>query len=422
MKRIFITLFIIALVLSSCSFSNKVATPVSFDPPETLSTDVTIEGNQALYSGLSYSGTGIDAEIIDINGTAVVCPTLPNDELNEQLRSMLADYLSVLDLPFSPRLIDFDTFDAFNARTFSFYISDSSDLYNYKNVSFSYNLETLTKSSISDYFSDIALPRILYEVCNDPDAVIETFFVSDDGFYFTSDNTEYFISSLYLNEEDVFTVFHPNDYYPVIDKNEKYVALTFDDGPNPYTTTKLVNMLNDKGVKATFFMLGYNIEEYKYIVNKIYKSGHDIGIHSYKHDNFSLMKSDDIISDIDKCANLVYSIIGKRPYLVRPPYGAVDMKKLSDTDYFFVNWNVDPADWKLDSAQEIADEAIKYVRPGSIILLHDIYKASCDAAEIIVDTLLEKGYRFVTISEYFNLNGKKADNKLHFYLEDYNVE
>ena len=169
-------------------------------------------------------------------------------------------------------------------------------------------------------------------------------------------------------------------------------------------------------------MVGYNIEEYPYLVKKVYSEGHDIGVHSYGHSNYSQLPFDKVLEDVDKCSNLIYSTIGKRPYLVRPPYGDIKEEEIDTPDYFFVNWNVDPYDWKLSSADEIAKDAIKHTRTGSIILLHDIYTVSCEAADLIITDLKQKGYRFVTISEYFDLNGKKADNKLHFFLEDYNVE
>lgn len=424
MKRVFNYLFIsLFIILTSCSVSERTdSIPVS-DTLPLFSSEQILTPEEALLSGQSYLADGVTSTITNIADSLVVLPALPTQELIDSLYTDISTYLTSLELPLGNKILDFYYEDGFSTRTFTFYLSNSSDIYNFPKFRFSYNTETLKKAEISDFLEEEEVVYLLNELYGAEALTINSFAVNSNGLTLFSNGNQYFIDRALVEiEPDEIRVFHPSDYYPVTNPKEKYVAITFDDGPNPYTTPGLLDMLNEKGVKATFFMIGYNIEEYGYIVKKVYNEGHDIGIHSYGHTNYLTLTPEEIIADLDKCSNLIYTIVGKRPYLVRPPFGNINISEIDTDKYFFVNWNVDPLDWQYDSPEMIAKEAIKYVRNGSIILLHDIYKTSCDAAEIIIDELLKDGYRFVTLSEYFDLNGKKTDNKLHFFLEDYNVE
>lgn len=439
MRRLIFLLFIAVFVFSSCSFNSS--TPVSntnYDY-EMLSSDESLSSSDSLISGETYHKYNIDTKKEYFSKTEAVIPVLPTDELNDDLKYYISEFIEELDYPFEPKFVDFFFEDIYPSRTFTFYISDNSELFNGSKLFFSYNTSTNQITRLEDFLEQETIEQFFGN--NLPKRVSK---VSNDGIFAYADGKEIYVSSEYykkesfteaeaekeqeeekeeqtlIDEENFITEFHPDSYKPVTNSNEKYVALTFDDGPNPLTTLKLLDILSEKDVRATFFMVGYNIEEYTSTVKKVYDSGHDIGIHSYKHSNYDTMNGEDILSDLDKCSELINSIIGKEPYLVRPPFGNLDTEKIENDTYFFVNWNVDPLDWKTNSSQEIAQNALDAVRSGSIILLHDIYQASCEAAEIIIDSLKEEGYRFVTISEFYDLNGKKTDNKLHYFRGDFN--
>lgn len=423
MKRVLFLLVFFVFILTSCSVSEHPELIVQSETLPLISSEQVLLPKESLLSGKSYFDLSLNSEVIKIGDTSVVLPEMPSQELADFLICDIEAYLNSLELPLGQKVLDFHYDEGFSTRTFTFYLSDSSDFYNLPNLHFSYNVETLKRAEISDFFESDELLTICNELYGVEEITVDSFAVSAEGVTLFSNGNPLFIEAAYVKRDpDEISVFYPNDYHPVTDPKEKYVAITFDDGPNPYSTPGLLDMLDKKGVKATFFMIGYNIEEYGYIVKKVYNGGHDIGIHSYGHSNYLALSPEEIINDLDKCSNMIYSIVGKRPYLVRPPFGNIDISKIDTEKYFFVNWNVDPLDWQYDSPEVIANEALKYIRSGSIILLHDIYKTSCEAAEIIIDKLLKDGYRFVTLSEYFDLDGKKTDNKLHFFLEDYNVE
>lgn len=415
MKKVSLLFIFLLLFLTSCSFSSHINSHFAYESESALN----IESACTPTANLAYaSTTNEDISVMDMGGTIVAFPKISNPNVEEILSMEIESFLHSLDLPFKPSYVDFFVSEAYNTRTYTFFVSDTLDTIRDHTYRFSYDVNSFEKKHVLDFVSAERFLELTGEECN----TVDSFEILSNGLNAFIGDSAYFISSDEFDIEKQISVFFPENYAPVIDKNEKYVAITFDDGPNPYSTTDLLKVLKDNDVKATFFMVGYNIEEYPGIVRKVYNDGHDIGIHSYGHANYSLMEFDDVLSDIDKCSDLIFNAVGKRPYLVRPPYGSINVQYIETDDYFFVNWNVDPCDWKLTSAEEISAEAVKYTRPGSIILLHDIYNVSCDAADIIIKKLKADGYRFVTISEYFNLQGKKPDNKLHFYLEDYNVK
>lgn len=425
MKKIVLIFTVLMCLLTSCSFSSE--SPAAYTPPMVATLEreeLPLGANSSIYYAETYVNDGVKIDIVEINGTKTAIPVLPTKELSQQLLLELDSYVTSLDLPFRPRSVDFTLSRSFSIVTYTFYVSDNNKFSDIPYYRFSYNETTCLKPEISDIITVRAFNDIMHQLYTIKDFsskfTVDAIHANVNGIDIISGDDVYFIDGFYLHNATGMRVFDPDDYEPVKDGETKYVALTFDDGPNPQTTLDLLKMLDNKNVKATFFMVGYNVENYPSVVKAVCDGGHDIGIHSYGHTDYSAMAFNKVEEDLDRCSNLVYSIIEKRPYLVRPPFGSIKTGEIDSSNYFFVNWNVDPLDWKHDSPDIIADEAIKYTKTGSIILLHDIYKSSCDAAEIIIDDLTAKGYRFVTISEYFDLNGKSPDNKLHFYREDYN--
>ena len=185
-----------------------------------------------------------------------------------------------------------------------------------------------------------------------------------------------------------------------IDKNKPMIALTFDDGPN-YNTGKILDILNKYNVKATFFLLGKNIENNKDIIKKMNGYGMEIGNHTYSHKLLTKLKKDKIKEEFNKTNDLIYSITGKYPTLTRPSYGSTNNKirKLINTP--IIIWDIDTLDWKYHNSNKIYNKVISKVKDGDIILMHDIYSATSNSLELIIPKLLEEGYELVTVSELF---------------------
>lgn len=177
------------------------------------------------------------------------------------------------------------------------------------------------------------------------------------------------------------------------------VALTFDDGPSSTYTKKLLKGLKKRGVKATFFLTGNRIESNKKLVKKMKKDGHIIGNHTYSHIDLAKTGYDEAKKEIEDTNKAIMEVTGEKPKYLRPPYGDWNDKLLDETDMSIVLWSVDPEDWKDRNADVVAKRVIKSTRPGDIILLHDIFETSVEAAFKIIDELQDKGYTFVTIDQ-----------------------
>ena len=177
------------------------------------------------------------------------------------------------------------------------------------------------------------------------------------------------------------------------------VALTFDDGPHPYLTDRLLDGLKERGVKVTFFMLGKNIKENENTVKRVAQEGHLIGNHSYSHPEFHHMNEADICAEVAKTYNLVYEATGKETEFIRPPYGEWRDSYGCNLDMIPVIWTIDTEDWKTENVDAIVNHVADRVKENDIILMHDYYESSVTAALRIVDYLLENGYDLVTVDE-----------------------
>ncbi|MCI8326518.1 MAG: polysaccharide deacetylase family protein [Lachnospiraceae bacterium] len=183
------------------------------------------------------------------------------------------------------------------------------------------------------------------------------------------------------------------------DSQKKKVALTFDDGPDPEYTKKLLDGLKERDVKATFFLLGKQVALYPDVVKKMHKEGHVIGNHSYDHVNLATLSATDAENQIKKTNELLHQITGEYPEYLRPPFGNEPKESASAKDMITVLWNVDPLDWCCGSSSKIVSKVVKDVEENDIILLHDASESSVKAALAIVDQLKKDGYEFVTVEE-----------------------
>lgn len=196
-------------------------------------------------------------------------------------------------------------------------------------------------------------------------------------------------------------------------KDKKLLALTFDDGPSVSTTKKLLDGLRERDAKVTFFVVGNRVKQHPEIVKKAYDDGHSIGSHTYSHKNLKNLTDKELKREIDRANNEIEEAIGKTTTIVRPPYGEYDKRVINTSGMTFILWSVDPQDWKYRDADIVYKHIIDNAKDGSIILLHDLYGTSVDAALMAIDTLLEEGYAFVSLEELeqlgkIDLNSNKA--------------
>lgn len=180
---------------------------------------------------------------------------------------------------------------------------------------------------------------------------------------------------------------------------DKKVALTFDDGPHPYYTEMLLDGLKERGVKATFFLIGDSIDGNEDIVKRMYDEGHLIGNHTYHHVQLNKETVVQQCNEITISNNKIFEITGYMPEFLRPPFGAWDKTKDCGVEMIPVLWSIDPLDWKDQNTNLVVKRILSKVKDGSIILLHDVYKTSVEAALIVVDKLQAQGYEFVTADE-----------------------
>lgn len=198
------------------------------------------------------------------------------------------------------------------------------------------------------------------------------------------------------------------DNYDILNytKSDKLVAFTFDDGPS-YNTIKIVNTLVKYDSKATFFLVGNQIEKYAKTMDVLVKNGMDIGNHTYSHKELTKLRDKEILKEIDLTNEVIYNKTGIKPMFLRPSYGAMNkrIKKLSTMP--IIVWNIDTLDWKYHNSNKIKDKILKYVSDGDIILMHDTYVATLNAVEMVIPELKKQGYKIVSVSELFKYKGVK---------------
>ena len=186
--------------------------------------------------------------------------------------------------------------------------------------------------------------------------------------------------------------------FPV--KAADYVALSFDDGPSGDNTAALMQVLEEKGVKATFFLCGYRMELYPDTTKALSEAGHELGLHGYQHVCMDGLSQEELTNEIKDV--WIEKLTGQHPTLLRPPCGAFNEQVCAEAKrqgMKVILWSVDPEDWKYPDKGKIVRHVCDNTRPGRIILLHDLYPATVAATGEIIDNLRAKGYQFVTVSE-----------------------
>ena len=186
---------------------------------------------------------------------------------------------------------------------------------------------------------------------------------------------------------------------PAPTTGNKVIALTFDDGPGPYTA-HLLDILDQYGAKATFFLIGSKVSGQASVVRSIQARGHQLGHHSWSHPELPKLSVDQIAGEIDRTNEAIRQATGVKPNILRPPYGAVNgvfLEQLRARGMSSILWSVDTRDWADRNSQIVCSRAVAGARPGAVILMHDIHQTSVNAVPCILSSLKQQGYSFVTI-------------------------
>lgn len=187
----------------------------------------------------------------------------------------------------------------------------------------------------------------------------------------------------------------------------QYVALTFDDGPSGKYTRQLLDGLEQRDAKATFFLCGYRMKQYPELAQRIFDEGHEIGFHGYSHASMVSMSRRDIARELLDSAALLPQAC--RPVLFRPPGGCCSdgvNQVAKARQLAILHWSVDPRDWATSDAQTVEKAVLETIGDGDIVLLHDMSISSVQAALDIVDVLQKRGVELVTVSQLAKLRGR----------------
>lgn len=193
---------------------------------------------------------------------------------------------------------------------------------------------------------------------------------------------------------------------------EKMVALTFDDGPDNNITPKIVETLAQYNVNGNFFFIGEKVWKYPSVVEKAYKKGNLVLSHSYNHVELNKLSADKIKNEMEKGEEEIFNIIGKKPSLIRPPYGAIDknvIEAVKSEGNKIILWSIDTLDWSQMEKENIQKNIIDNLRPGEIILMHsnEDKTATLEALPDIIMAIKEKGYEIVTLDKLLNVEAYK---------------
>ena len=182
-----------------------------------------------------------------------------------------------------------------------------------------------------------------------------------------------------------------------------YIAMTFDDGPHPQNTPRLLDMLRARNIKATFYVIGQSVDLYPQVVRRTVAEGHEIGNHSHTHRLLSKLSDDEIRADLGRCRDAIVRAAGVQPRTLRPPYGGLLQRQRemvhAEFGYPIILWSVDPFDWKRPGSAVVTSRILAGASAGGIVLSHDLHSQTVDAMPATLDGLLRRGFKFVTVSQ-----------------------
>lgn len=191
-----------------------------------------------------------------------------------------------------------------------------------------------------------------------------------------------------------------------------YVAITFDDGPHPQNTPRLLDILRARNVKATFYVIGRSVDLYPQIVRRTVAEGHEVGNHTHTHRLMSKLGDSEVRSELIRCRDAVRRAAGVDMRTMRPPYGGLLQRQRqlvhSEFGYPTILWSVDPLDWKRPGPGVVTSRILGATNPGAIILAHDLHSQTVDAMPATIDGLLRRGFIFVTVSQLLAMQTEAA--------------
>lgn len=220
--------------------------------------------------------------------------------------------------------------------------------------------------------------------------------------------------SIAKEEESVFVPYQDvlNEPVKQIDKDKPMVALTFDDGPTLKYTSAILDCLKENQASATFFVLGSRADDFPQLLQRMVLEGNEIGNHTFSHKQLTTLSKANIEEEINATQESIHSVTNRYPKLIRPPYGSKNDTVMQCTQgKKLVTWTVDSEDWRSKNAKVIVDKVLKDVKDGDIILMHDLYASTAEAAMILIPKLQEMGFQLVTISELYEY-GKNDAGKI----------
>ena len=210
------------------------------------------------------------------------------------------------------------------------------------------------------------------------------------------------VNAVQNSDEDV-------DIYRKNENDYMKIALTFDDGPHPRYTPQILDILDEYGIKATFFVVGVNASYYPDTMESIIKRGHEIGNHTYTHPHVSCLDSTKLRREVEQCESIIFGLTDYKTKLFRPPEGMIDAdvrSVLRSLDYKVILWDIDTRDWAHTPPEIIAQNVIDHAVAGDIILMHDYIghnSPTPEALRIFIPALQKKGFKFVVVSELIGL-------------------
>lgn len=223
-------------------------------------------------------------------------------------------------------------------------------------------------------------------------------------------------------EEKKFRFFVPKKFQgktlkKIANKQDKVIALTFDDGPWPKSTEQILDILKKNQIKATFFFIGKHLENFPEIGKKVAEEGHVLGNHTWNHPMASYLSEDRVKSEVGKTAELIDKLTGMRTPLFRPPGGIQTnglAKYIEEKKQVVVLWSSDSFDWR-DAQGSLTDNVLRSATPGGIVLLHDgggNRSGTVAALPVIIDNLKKQGYKFVTVPELLEIDAQPPTKKV----------
>lgn len=294
-----------------------------------------------------------------------------------------------------------------------------------------YNRKEKERESADNLFSDLAYAYVADKINTELGLTAETGALKGvksefQYFLFYEDGISFFYDKGAVRGEEKIPFYEIHTYMAVtvdggvriqrirtnLDPNKPMIALTFDDGPNYLTTPHLIEVLKENNARATFFVIGdrANWKENEGIVRLAAEAGNEIGSHTYSHSNLSKLSEEKIDEELAKTRELIYQMTGYYPTFVRAPGGNLSDTVKARAFAPLVNWSIDTRDWETKDTPSIIQEMNKGKKNNRISLMHDIYKASLDAATELIPQLISEGYQLVTLSELFYYRNIQVKN------------